>query len=57
LLKDGSALFCFTGLLINLSKEERFMQEAFGEKWKVYRSKVKRLIPWLMLLEIFPLFQ
>lgn len=32
-------------LLLKISKEESFMQEVFGEKWKSYRSKVKRLIP------------
>jgi protein-S-isoprenylcysteine O-methyltransferase Ste14 len=50
-------ILLFSCLLIKISKEEKFMQEAFGEKWKVYRSRVKRLIPGLLLLGIFSFFQ
>jgi protein-S-isoprenylcysteine O-methyltransferase Ste14 len=35
-------IVCF---LIKISKEEKFMQEVFGDKWLAYRSRVKRLIP------------
>jgi protein-S-isoprenylcysteine O-methyltransferase Ste14 len=34
-------------LLIKISKEEKYMQEKFGEDFKLYRTKVKRLIPLL----------
>jgi protein-S-isoprenylcysteine O-methyltransferase Ste14 len=32
-------------LLMKISKEESFMLEVFGDKWKSYKSRVKRLIP------------
>ncbi len=32
-------------ILIKISKEEAFMLEVFGEKYSVYKKKVKRLIP------------
>ena len=34
-------------LLLKISKEEEYMQETFGEKFRLYRTKVKRLIPFL----------
>jgi protein-S-isoprenylcysteine O-methyltransferase Ste14 len=34
-------------LLLKISKEEEFMQEVFGEKFKNYQANVKRLIPLL----------
>jgi protein-S-isoprenylcysteine O-methyltransferase Ste14 len=34
-------------LLIKIYKEEKFMQEVFGDKWLAYRSRVKRLIPFI----------
>ena len=32
-------------LLMKISKEESYMREVFGEKWKSYKSRVKCLIP------------
>jgi protein-S-isoprenylcysteine O-methyltransferase len=32
-------------LLIKISKEELYMQETFGETWRVYRNRVKCLVP------------
>lgn len=32
-------------VLIKISKEETYMLEVFGEKYKAYKTKVKRLIP------------
>jgi protein-S-isoprenylcysteine O-methyltransferase Ste14 len=32
-------------LLMKISKEESFMLEVFGDKWKSYKGRVKRLIP------------
>ncbi len=40
-------LLLLTCLLTKISKEEKFMQEIFGEKWESYRVRVKRLIPLL----------
>jgi len=37
--------FLVVCILIKISKEEAFMQEVFGEKYRTYKSKVKRLIP------------
>jgi len=46
LLKGYLGVFLLVICLeLKISKEEFFMQEVFGEKWKLYRSKVKRLIP------------
>lgn len=38
-------IFLVVCILIKISKEEAFMQEVFGEKYRVYMKKVKRLIP------------
>ncbi len=40
-------VFLVICILIKIVKEEMFMQEAFGEKFTVYKSKVKRLIPFI----------
>ena len=46
LLKGYLGIFLLVICLqLKISKEEFFMQEVFGEKWKLYRAKVKRLIP------------
>jgi protein-S-isoprenylcysteine O-methyltransferase Ste14 len=38
-------IFLVVCILIKISKEEAFMQEVFGEKFKAYKAKVKRLVP------------
>ena len=38
-------LLLMTCLLMKISKEESYMLEVFGDKWKSYKSRVKRLIP------------
>jgi len=35
------------GMLIKIYREERFLKEAFGEKYQSYSFKVKRLIPFI----------
>jgi protein-S-isoprenylcysteine O-methyltransferase Ste14 len=46
LLKGYLGIFIlFFYFLIKISREEAYMQEAFGEKYRVYKKKVKRLIP------------
>ena len=46
LLKGYLGIFLLVAcILIKISKEEAFMQEVFGEKYRVYMTKVKRLIP------------
>ena len=37
--------FLVACILIKISKEEAFMEEVFGEKFKAYKEKVKRLVP------------
>jgi len=32
-------------LMMKISKEESYMGEVFGDKWKLYKSRVKCLIP------------
>jgi protein-S-isoprenylcysteine O-methyltransferase Ste14 len=39
--------FLVVCILIKISKEEAFMQEVFGEKYRSYKAKVKRLVPLL----------
>jgi protein-S-isoprenylcysteine O-methyltransferase Ste14 len=46
LLKGYLGIFFLVAcILIKISKEEAYMQEVFGEKYRAYRTKVKRLIP------------
>jgi protein-S-isoprenylcysteine O-methyltransferase Ste14 len=46
LLKGYLGIFFLVGcILMKISKEETFMQEVFGEKFRDYRTKVKRLVP------------
>lgn len=40
-------IFLFACVMIKVHKEEAFMQETFGEKFRIYKSKVKRLIPFI----------
>ena len=46
LLKGYLGIFFLVAcILIKISKEESYMQEVFGEKYRAYMTKVKRLIP------------
>ena len=38
-------IFLFMAMLIKIKKEEAFMEEAFGNTFTAYKSKVKKLIP------------
>ncbi len=38
-------VFLLICILIKISQEEAFMLEVFGEKYRSYRAKVKRLVP------------
>jgi len=40
-------IFLIACILIKTLKEEVFMQETFGDKFTAYKSKVKRLIPFI----------
>ncbi len=40
-------IFLLICISIKIFQEEQFMQEVFGEKFTAYKSKVKRLIPFI----------
>lgn len=42
-----SFIFMLISVLLKISQEEVFMQKVFGEKFTAYKSKVKRLIPFI----------
>jgi protein-S-isoprenylcysteine O-methyltransferase Ste14 len=40
-------ILLITALFIKINKEEKFMIQAFGERYKIYKSRVPTIFPWL----------